>query len=73
MHTNPFIQQLKALSWTEEQVHLFLSKLKEKHLRPMEILHQAGKVCQFEAFVEKGILRSFYKKEEEETINQFFF
>jgi len=73
MKNNILINQLQLLPWTKEEIDFFLSKLREKHLEAMELLHHEGSVCQFEAFVEKGILRSFYQKDEEERINQFFF
>ncbi len=73
MNDNLLTRQLQKIPWTIEQKQFSLSKLKKRKLDAMELLLREGEVCEFEAFIEEGILRSFYKKNEEERINQFFF
>ena len=64
---------LSLTPFSKEETDLFVSKLIPKQLNALEFLHQANEVCKYEAFLEKGIMRSFYKINEDEIINQFFF
>jgi len=64
---------LQETNWTPAEIQLFKSKLLTKELQPLEVLHSEGVICEYEAFVEKGLLRSYYHKNEVEHINQFFF
>lgn len=66
-------QLLQQTNWTPDQIQLFKSKFTTKELQPLEILNAEGKTCEQEAFVEKGLLRSYYYKSEVEHTNQFFF
>ena len=73
MKNNLLSNQLQNLSWTTDQKQFFLSKFKRKKLEAMDILLHEGEICEFEAYVEEGILRSYYVKNEVEKINHFFF
>lgn len=73
MESTRLIQLLQKTAWSPEHRQLFLTKLKIRTLQPLELLHSVGKVCEYEAFVEQGLLRSFYIKNEVEHTNQFFF
>lgn len=73
MENHPLQNHLNKTPWTSDQKQLFLSQLHKKSLKAKDFLQLEGKICRFEAFVEKGILRSFYHKGEVELINQFFF
>lgn len=69
---NIFKQISKAICLTEKDIHLLRSKLHPKLIKASEIIHSQGSVCNFEAYIQKGILRSFYTINGNERIIQFF-
>ncbi|HTR31106.1 MAG TPA: Crp/Fnr family transcriptional regulator [Puia sp.] len=57
---------------TEAESDFFHSLLKPRHVRKKTFLLQEGEVCDFEAFILKGCIRSYYlDKEGTETILHF--
>src|SRR5258708_1290044 len=50
----------KYIQLTEEELAFFHSLLKHKKLRKKNFLLQEGDICDFEAFVLKGCIRSYY-------------
>jgi CRP-like cAMP-binding protein len=65
-------QMLRNGSFTKEQIGIIKSKHFSLSLKSNEILLSEGKVCNFEAFLMKGLLRSYYTIEGNERIVQFF-
>src|SRR5260221_14611984 len=62
----------KYIQLTEEELAFFHSLLKHKKLRKKNFLLQEGDICDFEAFVLKGCIRSYYlDKDGVETILLF--
>lgn len=62
----------EKIALTEEEEELFKTYLKPKKLRKRQFLLQEGDVCQYSAFVEKGMLRSYSVDEKgTEKILQF--
>ncbi len=62
----------RYIQLTEEERAIFHSFLKQKKVRKKNFLLQEGEVCDFEAFVLKGCIRSYYiNKEGTETILLF--
>jgi CRP-like cAMP-binding protein len=62
----------KYIQLTEEELNFFHGLLKHKKLRKKTFLLQEGTICDFEAFVLKGCIRSYYiDKEGIETILLF--
>ncbi|WP_074407960.1 MULTISPECIES: Crp/Fnr family transcriptional regulator [Aquimarina] len=65
-------QMLSNSSFTKEQADMIKSKHSFISLKPNEVLLSQGNVCNFEAFLIKGLLRSYYTIEGNERIIQFF-
>jgi CRP-like cAMP-binding protein len=62
----------KYIRLTEEESGFFHSLLKSRRVRKKTFLLQEGEICDFEAFVLKGCIRSYYvDKEGTETILLF--
>ena len=61
------------LSFTEEELTIFCSHLKVKHISAKDFWIQQGDICQSIAFINKGCMRYFTVKDGEETTGQFFF
>ena len=62
----------KYIHLSEEETAFFHSLLKHRHVRKKNFLLQEGEVCDFEAFILKGCIRSYYlDKEGVETILLF--
>jgi len=62
----------KYITLTEEELAFFHSLLKHRKLKKKSFLLQEGEICDFEAFVLKGCIRSYYiDKEGVETILLF--
>lgn len=51
---------LKQINLSPDEQDYFCSLLTVRHLLPRQYLVQAGDICKYESFVEKGFLRSFY-------------
>lgn len=64
-------QMLSNSSFTKEQADMIKSKHSFISLKPNEVLLSQGNVCNFEAFLIKGLLRSYYTIEGNERIIQF--
>jgi CRP-like cAMP-binding protein len=57
---------------TEEELSFFHSLLRHRHVKKRTFLLQEGEICDFEAFILKGCIRSYYlDKEGVETILLF--
>jgi CRP-like cAMP-binding protein len=57
---------------TDEESAFFHSRLKPRHVKKKSFLLQEGEICDFEAFILKGCVRSYYlDKEGTETILLF--
>jgi CRP-like cAMP-binding protein len=62
----------KYITLTEEQTEYFHSLLKHRIVKKKNFLLQEGEICDFEAFILKGCIRSYYlNKEGVETILLF--
>lgn len=62
----------KYITLTEEQTEFFHSLLKHRVVKKKNFLLQEGEICDFEAFILKGCIRSYYlDKEGVETILLF--
>lgn len=62
----------KHISLTEEEKKYFLHLLKEKTLSKKEFLLKEGEMCKTICYVERGVLRAFYKdKDEKESTIMF--
>ncbi|WP_431210475.1 Crp/Fnr family transcriptional regulator [Puia sp. P3] len=62
----------KYIALTEEELAFFHSLLKHRKLKKKSFLLQEGEICDFEAFVLKGCIRSYYiDKDGVETILLF--
>ena len=62
----------KYIQLSKEESTFFHSLLKHRHLRKKSFLLQEGEICDFEAFILKGCIRSYYlDKEGVETILLF--
>lgn len=62
----------KYITLTEEQTEYFHSLLKHRIVKKKNFLLQEGEICDFEAFILKGCIRSYYlDKEGVETILLF--
>lgn len=62
----------RHIQLTAEELELFHSLLKYKKVRKKNFLLQEGEICDFEAFIIKGCIRSYYiNKEGTETILLF--
>ena len=62
----------KYISLTEEEAVYFHSLLKHRKVKKKNFLLQEGEVCDFEAFILKGCIRTYYlDKEGVETILLF--
>jgi len=62
----------KYIQLTQEELDFFHSLLKHKKVRKKTFLLQEGEICNFEAFVLKGCIRSYYlDKDGVETILLF--
>jgi CRP-like cAMP-binding protein len=62
----------KYIELTEEQITYFHSLLKHRTVKKKNFLLQEGEICDFEAFILKGCIRSYYlDKEGVETILLF--
>jgi len=62
----------KYIHLTEEETEFFHSLLKYKKIKKKNFLLQEGEICDFEAYVIKGCLRTYYlNKEGVETILMF--
>jgi len=62
----------RYIQLTAEELELFHSLLKYKKVRKKSFLLQEGEVCDFEAFINKGCIRSYYINQEgTETILLF--
>lgn len=73
MNSDLLHQITKIISITGKEIDVLKSKFKKKTLKVSEVLHSKGTVCNFEAFVQKGMLRSYYTVENgTERIIQFF-
>jgi CRP-like cAMP-binding protein len=53
----------RHISLTREEFNSFASFLKSTSLKKGEFLIQVGEVCQYESFVTKGCLKSYYEDE----------
>ncbi|PWT95201.1 MAG: hypothetical protein C5B52_18360, partial [Bacteroidetes bacterium] len=53
----------KYISLSDQETELFISMLKIRKLRKRQFLVQAGEVCNYESFVNKGCVRQFYVDE----------
>jgi CRP-like cAMP-binding protein len=63
---------LKRVQLPEEELALFNSLLEFKKVPKKTMLLQEGAICNFEAFVNKGCIRSYYINEQgAEVILQF--
>jgi len=51
---------LKRINLSPDEQDYFCSLLTVRNLLPRQYLVQAGDICKYESFVEKGFLRSFY-------------
>lgn len=73
MSSELFNQISKIISITEKELSVLKDTFNKKTLKISEILNLKGSVCNFEAYVQKGVLRSFYTIENgTERIIQFF-
>ncbi|WP_109097739.1 Crp/Fnr family transcriptional regulator [Aquimarina sp. AU58] len=72
MNPEALDQMLSNGSFTKEQIDTIKNKHFSITLKSNEILLPQGKVCDFEAFLVKGLLRSYYTIEGNERIIQFF-
>jgi CRP-like cAMP-binding protein len=62
----------KYISLTEEEKEYFHSLLKHRKVKKKNFLLQEGEICDFEAFILKGCIRTYYLgKEGVETILHF--
>jgi CRP-like cAMP-binding protein len=62
----------KYIDLTEEQIEYFHSLLKHRTVKKKSFLLQEGEICDFEAFILKGCIRSYYlDKDGVETILLF--
>jgi CRP-like cAMP-binding protein len=62
----------RYIQLTEEESAFFHSLLKPRHVKKKTFLLQEGAICDFEAFILKGCIRSYYlDKEGTETILLF--
>ncbi|HEY4065079.1 MAG TPA: Crp/Fnr family transcriptional regulator [Puia sp.] len=62
----------KYIDLTEEQIEYFHSLLKHRMVKKKSFLLQEGEICDFEAFILKGCIRSYYlDKDGVETILLF--
>jgi CRP-like cAMP-binding protein len=62
----------KYITLTEEEIVFFHSLLKHRKVKKKRFLLQEGEVCDFEAFILKGCIRTYYlNKEGVETILLF--
>ncbi|MBL4707370.1 MAG: Crp/Fnr family transcriptional regulator [Flavobacteriales bacterium] len=64
------ISKLIPLSIREEEV--LRNNLTAKKIKANEIIHSEGNICDFEAFIKKGILRTYYTIDGNERILNFF-
>jgi len=62
----------RYITLTEEQTEYFHSLLKHRTIKKKNFLLQEGEICDFEAFILRGCIRSYYlDKEGVETILLF--
>lgn len=60
MHQNILNNVSKCIVLTEQEQGLFFNLLEEKQYPKKTMLLQEGEICQFEAYVEQGCVRTFY-------------
>src|SRR5260221_241196 len=56
-----------CISLTEEERRVFHSLLRFRRIRKRSFLLQEGDICNFDAFILKGCMRSFYTNDGSET------
>src|SRR5579863_2862312 len=62
----------RYIQLSEEESAFFHSRLKPRHVKKKTLLLQEGEICDFEAFIIKGCIRTYYlDKEGVETILLF--
>jgi len=60
------------LSITQEEIESLISSFKPKQFSKNELIIQQGKICDFVYFVNKGIVRFFYYKDDGTEITECF-
>ena len=66
------LEYLESYYPLDEELKVLLSRtLKRKNLRKKDFLLRAGNVCENIYFIEEGLLRCFYMKEEKEVCSWF--
>lgn len=63
----------KLVSFSPEELAFILTQFEEEKVDKNEILIKAGQVCHKLYFIEKGIGRSFYLKEDGKEVTEWFF
>tara|TARA_R100000935_G_scaffold22409_1_gene41266 strand:+ start:632 stop:1192 length:561 start_codon:yes stop_codon:yes gene_type:complete len=64
---------LKFVPFTNEELDDILSQFEKEDVKKNEVLLNKGKVCYKLYFIEKGIGRSFYLKNDGKEVTQWFF
>jgi len=64
---------LKIVPFSHDELNEILSHFEKKHVKKNEVLLQKGKVCNKLYFVDKGIGRSYYLKNDGKEVTQWFF
>lgn len=64
------ISKLIPLSTEEEEV--LRRNIRIKKVKANEVIHSVGNICDFEAFIEKGVFRSYYLIDGKERIINFY-
>ena len=64
------ISNLISLSTAEKEI--LRANLLVKRIKANEVIHSEGNICDFEAFIDKGILRTYYVIDGNERIINFY-
>lgn len=72
MINHPVLQQIASIiPLTEAHQQLIASKIKQRQLAPSEMLHRAGSICNFEGYIHKGMVRSYFNINGNDRIIEF--
>lgn len=62
----------QCISLSEEELEIFHSLLEHKIVKKKSLLLKAGEVCNFEAFIIKGCIRTYYVDESDNEVDLHF-
>ena len=62
----------KLISLTNREKEILRANLSVKKIKVDEVIHSEGNICDFEAFIDKGILRTYYIIDGNERIINFY-